>query len=257
VSGAAALLKQARPGLSEAEYRSLLVNSADALAGAGVQAAGAGRLNAANAAMSTLAAAPVSVSFGAGGATVEISREIRLKNLGGTADNYTLSLESADAVKPELSTVAMSLDAGASAAVTLTFRGADLAAGTYGGYVVVRGETSPVAARVPYFYGVRGTAAAKIAVPETPYNRQAGTTIEIPFRVLDAGGLPLSTVTPEVVAAAGDGSVVSVERAPELYPDLWVAKVKLGPIPGVVNLFQFKAGDVLYQWGITSTAPGN
>jgi minor extracellular serine protease Vpr len=257
ISGAAALLKQARPGLSEADYRSLLINSTDALPGASVQTAGAGRLNVLSAVRSTIVAAPVSLSFGAGGSTVEMAKDVTLKNLGGSADNYTLSIESADAVKPEPRTQSMSVEAGGSAAVTVTLKGVDLPAGAYQGFIVVRGETAPVSARIPYFYEVKGASPAKVSVAAAPSAPQAGTNFLVLFRVFDAGNVPLTSVTPEVVAVEGGGSVVSVQRAPDQYPDMWYAELKTGPIGGVINLFQFKAGDVVYQWAVQSTIPGN
>jgi hypothetical protein len=256
VTGAAALLKQARRGLAEADYRSLLINSSDTLAEATVFGGGAGRLNLQNAARSTIAAAPTAVSFGASATTVELSKEITLKNLGGTADTFALSIESADAVKPSLAAGSVWVEAGGTATVTLTFRGTEIPAGAYQGFVIVRGEAGPVTARVPYFYGARGISPASIAVSYSSSRTQAGTVIKVLFRVFDAGNLPMTSVTPTIEAVVGGGAPVLIERAPEEYPDQWYAELKLGPIGGVLNLFQFKAGDVIYQWAVRATAPG-
>ena len=85
-AGAAAVLKGARPGLTVAQYRSLLINgAATATAGEGVAAtmsqAGAGILNLAAAVGGTVAANPTALSFGAG-ATLHSTVQLSLSNVG-------------------------------------------------------------------------------------------------------------------------------------------------------------------------------
>ena len=68
-AGAAAVLKAARPGLTQQQYRSLLINTAtaatvDAATAAGVQQAGAGVLNLEAALAGTIAAYPTALNFG-------------------------------------------------------------------------------------------------------------------------------------------------------------------------------------------------
>src|SRR5258708_37417387 len=72
VAGAAALIKSARPGLTVAQYRSLLINTAAATMTAtghspGVQEGGAGILAALAALRAPVTASPTSLRFGAGG----------------------------------------------------------------------------------------------------------------------------------------------------------------------------------------------
>ena len=73
VSGAVALVKAARPGLTAAQYRSLVINNAGSISyapgtPATVQQAGAGILDVSAALRSTAAMSPVSISFGIGAA---------------------------------------------------------------------------------------------------------------------------------------------------------------------------------------------
>lgn len=85
VAGSAALLRQLRPGWTPAQVTSALVNSAKPLAGSGVTTQGAGRLDVAAAARTTLTATPSTVSFGLAdlsGRTVEGSRTVTLTNTG-------------------------------------------------------------------------------------------------------------------------------------------------------------------------------
>src|SRR5262249_54848216 len=62
VAGAIALLKAARPGLTNAQYKSLLVNTAGSASGTSQQT-GSGSLNVFAALNASAAAAPVSLSF--------------------------------------------------------------------------------------------------------------------------------------------------------------------------------------------------
>ena len=96
VAGAAGLLKAARPGLTAAQYRSLLVNSAGPAYSrpgefARAQEGGAGVLDVGAALRSTIAAAPVSLSFGVGGPDGYIPRRLTLTNVGTAAETYLLS----------------------------------------------------------------------------------------------------------------------------------------------------------------------
>jgi len=95
VSGAAAVLKAARPGLTSAQYRSLLVNTAATAwsepgVRARVQRSGAGSLDLLGAVSSTAAAAPVSLSFGSSLGTIRQTRDLTVWNLGTTADTFRL-----------------------------------------------------------------------------------------------------------------------------------------------------------------------
>lgn len=143
VAGAAAVLKSARPGLSPDEYRSLLVNAAQPFtlstgSTAPVQSAGAGMLNVRNSMLSVLAASPVSVSFGAGAGTADLSREVKLKNLSSTRLAFAVEVESADDVKPSAEPSEVEIGAGESAVVRLNFAAGGLQPGAYQGFVKLR-----------------------------------------------------------------------------------------------------------------------
>ena len=96
VSGAAALVKAARPGLTAAQYKSLLVNntgriSAKPGSAASAQEAGAGALDVSAALRATAAMEPVSLSFGVGGAGTLISKNLIVTNVGTARETFLIS----------------------------------------------------------------------------------------------------------------------------------------------------------------------
>ena len=118
VAGAAAVLKSARPGLTVAQYRSLLINSASPLSqdpnGQNpAQQAGAGMLNLDAALRATVAVEPVSLSFGIGDAAASRSRELTITNLDRDADELAITVEpTGDGPAPTLSLNQFSLKRG-------------------------------------------------------------------------------------------------------------------------------------------------
>jgi minor extracellular serine protease Vpr len=157
VAGAAALLKAARPGLTVAEYRSLLINSATPLpvgesSFAGATDVGSGVLNVDHAVSATILASPTSISFGVGGATLAITRTLTIKNLSSTADTFTIAAVPLDQnPAPSLSTTTVPLDAGAPQEIGLEFNPADLTAGGYQGVFRIQGTRGQVDCTVPYW----------------------------------------------------------------------------------------------------------
>ncbi len=134
-AGAAAILKGARPGLTVAQYRSLLINNAGpANSGAGkaatVQQAGAGVLNVAAALSGTVAAYPTSLNFGTGQRAVSRTLDLSLNNVGTSADTYSVAVVAAgDGPRPALSIGSFQLDPSGSQPVSVTVNATGLAAG--------------------------------------------------------------------------------------------------------------------------------
>lgn len=148
VAGAAAVLKAARPFLSADEYRSLLVNAAQPFtlstgSTAPVQSAGAGMLNLSNSMRSVLTAAPVSVSFGAGGGAVDLSHEVTVRNLSAKRLAVAVEVESTDAVKPWVEPSELEIGAGESAVVRVQFAAGGLQPGAYQGFVRLQPVEAP------------------------------------------------------------------------------------------------------------------
>jgi hypothetical protein len=251
VAGAAALLKSARPGLSAAQYRSLLINSATPASllpgtSATAQQAGAGVLDMSAAVRSTLAAAPVSLSFGVGGGDANVSRTLTLSNVGTARETYLISvLPRAGAPAPQLPG-SVQLDPGASIDLPAAFTGAGLQPGAYEGTIVAQGSTSGVESHIPYWYAVGPGAAANIAVLFQQDQPRAGATVRdaVLFRVTDAAGVPLRDILPEVTVVSGGGTAGAVRSRNQFYPGVWSATVTFGPQRGA-NVFRVAVQDVI------------
>lgn len=240
VSGAAALLKAARPGLTESDYRSLLVNAASEFS-AGAQHAGAGRLNMAASLNSTMTVSPVSLSFGASAGTAEVARTLAIKNLGANTEAFTVTVKTRDAVAPVVSNPSFSLEPGGTAQLTFSIPETALEAGAYQGSIQVESTGSAVPARVAYWYGVRGQTPVRVSVPAPPSSGRPGDVVVVRFRVQDAAGLPMEQPEPVGVVEQGDGNIDSILQDP-LSPGTWAATVRLGPLPAD-NVYRLTAGD--------------
>jgi subtilisin family serine protease len=241
VTGAAALLKAARPGLTAAQYRSLLINSATPL-GDSVQWAGAGVLNVAAALGGTIAMSPVSLSFGTGAGTAEMARELTITNLGTVDDTFTIVAGAP--IIADANTVRVA--AGASQTVALRLSVTSLSAGEYQGYVHIRSTQTAVDSVVPYWYGVPDGVPKYLAELQTPAVGAPGTAQHIYFRVTDLTGLALMSPRPEVRTVGLLGTVVSVTSEDDLSPGVFHAVVLLGDYEGD-NVFEIQAGRVTRQ----------
>ncbi|WP_321473998.1 S8 family serine peptidase [uncultured Paludibaculum sp.] len=257
VAGAAAVLKGARPGLSVDEYRSMLIDSASPLVfdngtTAPVNAAGAGYLNLKNAVTSTIVAAPVSLSFGSGGGTIDLNKEVTLKNLGESTATYGLTLETSGPIQPLLSAEEITVEPGSTATFHVSLLSGGVDPGSYQGFVKVTDTESGAVARIPYWYAVEGGAATSITVlnvsTSTPH---INSNIGVYIRVHDEAGLALGATEPVVVPVSGGVTVTKVESASSLYPGSWLIQLRMGEQPGA-NVFRVEVGDLKQTYSITT-----
>jgi len=165
VAGAAALLKQAHPGLRPTQIKSLMVNYAaqdttsdDMGDSVDAEWMGAGSLDA-NAAMSgPVTAEPSTVSFGIlNSATLPISKTITLTNISASSISLNASVSCCyvngasgrlTGATVAVSPTSVNLAAGATATLTVTLSGSKPAASEYSGTVMV-GNTSTTL-RIPF-----------------------------------------------------------------------------------------------------------
>lgn len=256
VAGAAAVVKSARPDLTVAQYRSLLINTASAFPEGdtppGVMQSGAGRLNLSAAVSSTIALSPTSVSFGELLKQPEIVREVTLTNLGQAADIFHLSLKNSSDRGPVLSDTEIVLEAGASRTIKLTWNDPAPPAGAYQGFVEITSDAG-ASARLPYWLAVRDTVPRQIALLQPPEKGDTGASKTFLMRVLDQSGLALLEPAPSVTAASGGGSVIEVKLLGEPYTGVYRVQVRLGDAAGE-NVFQIQAGDVTSEVRIEGSA---
>ncbi len=255
VAGAAAVLKQVRPGLTPAQYRSMLINSSLPFpAGAEkieVQKTGAGLLQFPEALSAVTAVEPPSVSFGEYRGLANWFREIHLTNVGDSGDTLTLSLRTTDSLKPQLSVETLTLGPKEKASVKLTWNETAAPPGAYQGFLEIRSTTGSIA-RVPYWLGVRSAEPKEISLTYVPVSGRAGATTDILFRILDQAGISLVEPAAEVNVSSGGGRVVQSGLAGSLYPGVHAARVRLGESAGV-NVFEIKVSGITREVRIRAT----
>ncbi|MBI3278247.1 MAG: S8 family serine peptidase [Acidobacteria bacterium] len=227
VAGAAAVLRGARPGLTVQQYRSLLINSARPLP-LPVQFAGAGSLDLAASLRATITAYPSSISFGAGGDTVDSIADLWISNAGAAAASYTASVRAAhDGPAPTVSPARLTIDPGGFAKFTVSWRASGLQPGEYEGALEVR-DSSGAAIRVPYWYGVASGEPKYLTLLSANVHALQGSDRAIAFRVTDAAGIAIADVEPSVTVLGGGGEVVRVEPIGSDIPGAWMAVVRIG-----------------------------
>lgn len=253
VAGAAAVLKAARPGLYGDDYRSLLVNSARPItAGDGpamdVMKGGAGSLHLENALKLTLSARPVSLSFGLQGSTLDVYRQVIVRNISEAPRSYTLEIQSANESKPLLTASTLALAPGEIAGPCLMFQG-DFAPGNYQGVLVIRDDQTQTETRVPYWMAVKSDAPHQISIPIVPDTTRFGSTVSYYVRVHDVSGIVLSENAPAATVISGnallsDGfdwySTAKLTKS-SIYANVWWMPVKVGSSTSTIEIV---AGDV-------------
>ena len=243
-AGAAAVLKAARPGLTLAQYRSLLINSAGpATSGPGVpttvQQAGAGVLNVAAALGGTVAAYPTALNFGTNSGAVDSTLNLTLTNIGTVSDTYSIGvLPVGNSPAPALSTNAMQLEPNGSQPLSATVSASGLAPGEYQGYLQVTGAATSNVTTIPYWFAVPGSAPAGITVLYQDYSdpMRAVSYGAVVFRIVDIAGLPYTgPLTPQIAMAAGGGSIRRAYVAGDI-PGTYAVDIRAGTSTMQLNI---------------------
>jgi subtilisin family serine protease len=235
VTGAAAVIKSAHPGLTVQQYRSLLINYPGPIlnldgSATTVSQVGSGMLNLAAGLSGTVAANPTSLNFGSSTGTVNTTISVNLSNVSAAGDTFKITAKPvAGSPAPTFGNDTIQLGAGASQQVQVAMNASGLAAGEYQGYLQVTG-TGGSTATIPYWFGVSGTTPSAVAIVYSDAFDFSRSTAPgaIVFRVLDAAGLPLSTTdTPKVAISAGGGTVRQVYKGGDI-PGTWAIDLRTG-----------------------------
>jgi minor extracellular serine protease Vpr len=232
VAGAAAFLKGARPGLTVAQYRSLIINSAQWM-DERLQQRGNGSLNLDQAANSTIAASPATVSFGISGVNANAPRKLDVTNLGRATETYAITVfPLTPGPAPTVSTAQLTLEPGQSASLDVLFRAQGLPGGERNGLLIVRGNASGSQIYVPYWHGVPTNVPSKISLLYQDDSAARSTVAYLYFRLLDADGLPVvggpaPDVQPTAASAAAGASLVRVRNFNTVSPGVWEAQVRM------------------------------
>jgi len=278
VTGAVAVVMSQFPGLSGAQYRSLIVNSAGELdlypdsVMATPQSAGAGRLDLTNALRARLASsssslnfAPVATSGGSAGSVAivparsrissarataaNVGEAVSITNTGQSADTFTVSVTSIDGIAiPAVDQASFPLAPGASQTINVSIPGAaQLASGQYHGFLLINGTQGQTPLRIPYWYGVPGSSAANLLVLYNPGVDPSGCSDAIDFRILDASGLPFEpAATPSVTTANARAQVTSVTPVGDISGTFEAQIVTGRPDQNGGNEFTISAGNTTF-----------
>jgi subtilisin family serine protease len=241
-AGAAALVAQARTGLTASELRSVLVGSAEPLGG--VQPAtreGAGGLDPAAASTAELAVEPATVAFGrADGGDWQSSQTLTVKNLSSRPLEVGFGLVPDQAGPTRASFSAqpahLSLGPGASSTVQLNVTASELGDGASG--VVVVSARGARAARIPWAIAPRpqGALVDSVSLSNWEFKPAKSAPVVLAFR---AGRV--------AVGPAGE----EIEPVGLLDVELWTPKGKrLGVIARLRDLLPGR-----YAFGLTGRGP--
>ncbi len=225
-AGSLAVLKQLRPGLKPAQYRSLLIQGSQAIEDMPLAQQGAGILNLEGALQSTVLLDRTNISFD----------ENTEKITAATEEALAADLEVRKGAAPSLTV--------AGNEIQLNLDLASLPSGTHEGFLVLR-TPSGSTARVPYWFGKPSSTASIIQVLDYTSSATANTTQRdvILFRVLDTNGLSLAE-KPTVRIVSGLGEVREVSQRPEDSLGAWGIEVVLGR---GTNVFEIEAPGGLTQ----------
>lgn len=277
VSGAVAVLRAARPGLTAGQYRSLIINSAGPLIrGDGtmerVQQAGAGILNLDAALRSNIASFPTSVTYGTGngnlgGYVTSDVKQLTLTNSGTNTDTFYVSALPFDSAPPlQFSGIlsdrnpagdwAVTLQPGQSKTVYAFWIAKGLAAGEYQGNIFVR--SSCCTSMIPYWYGVpAGIPADQFYLMRPLEQAPAGSTQPAYVRVIDSIGYAI--VDPAALGYQGvsttPGAGVTLIPLPPEAGNMWEIDFQLAPRPGTNSFTVSFGGLPPTTFTITGTRP--
>ena len=254
VAGAAALLKAARPGLTNAQYKSMLVNTASPAPG-GVAQSGAGILNMFNAVNAVAAVAPVAVDFFVGGGDPIVTRTLTVSNVGSASTTFALSvLPQNGGPAPRLSASSLTLAPGQSAPVAVNLTAAALPPGQYQGAILVADTSTGFTIQAPYWYAVPSNVPSQITLLQVSTSTGRGQQLQnaVLFRVTDTSGIALTNIQPVATIASGPGLVSSVDSEDNIIPGAYSVTLRglQGSMKTVVTI---QAGDVSMNVTIPSS----
>jgi minor extracellular serine protease Vpr len=254
VAGAAALLKAARPGLTTAQYKSMLVNTASPAPGSLAQS-GAGILNMFNAVNAVAAVAPVAVDFFVGDGNPTVARTLTVSNVGAVSTTFVLSVVPQNGgPAPQLTPASLDLAPGQAARINVNLTATALPPGQYQGSILVADTSTGLTIKAPYWYAVRSNVPSQITVLLVSTGDGRGLQVEnaVLFRVTDTSGIALTNIQPVATIASGPGTVTSVDSQDSVIPGSYSVTIR-GLQASMKTVVTVQAGDVSMNVTIPSS----
>ena len=279
VSGAAAVLKAARPSLTLHQLRSLLVNTARVISNdagvAPVQEAGAGGLNLNAALEGTVALLPTSIGLGMGQISTGWSvYPLQVTNLTDKPETYRMEAvhfggSAARDMRvrlnpewawpfPNQTAINVTLAAGQSRTIQVYIEGDNTEPGEHQGFIQVTGSQTGLTYNVPYWLGIGDN------IPATSryfgWVGRNGSAENFPnqevflrFEVGDRLGIQVArdSLNFRGSVVSGGGEVLGLDNSVIEYGDHAVVRVRLGPQPGN-NVYRIEWGRISGTIGVPS-----
>ena len=256
VTGSLAVVMGARPGLTAAQYRSLILNSTGPLTDSkGVlltpQAVGTGKLNVLQAVQNNLAAVPSSVNFRTAAGAIDSVKPVIFTNVGSASDTFTVVINpiNTSGPAPSVDVATFTLAAGASQTVNVHLTGTGLVGGEYDGFLAVTGTQTSVTTRVPYWFGVPGSAVKYVSLLSCDSfgpsggGYSFGDSASILIRSADLIGMPFDAGTP-TATTTGVRGLATVAPTGDI-PGTYQVTVRVGrPDSNGLNVITITAGGV-------------
>jgi len=227
LSGAAALVKQANPGLTPLEIKSAMVNTAtlsglltsDGTAAPSLAEVGSGILQAQNAVISTVQIVPSTVSFGLLSSALAASQTLTISNSGTSSRALTFTVTQPAGLSGTqvhvngASTASVTVAAGQTGSLIVSLSGSVPAAGRYEGIIAATG--GPVALAIPYMFLVASNTIYDV-IPLSGGGFDGPISQELPLiyepmaiRVIDQFGAPVANAPVQWEATVGTGTILS------------------------------------------------
>jgi len=277
LAGAAALVKQAQPGLTPLRVKSALVNTAT-LAGllsqggtgpAGIADVGSGLLQAPNAVVSQVQFVPSTVSFGLLTNSLPASQTLTVTSSSASplALSFSISAITSAAATQVLvnssSSATLTISPGQSTSITVRLTGSVPPAGRYEGVINVNGASIPL--HIPYLFLVsNNTVYDVIPLLGNGFDGPVNQEIPAPYggglaiRVIDRYGASVANAPVQWSAVQGGGQVLSGAQYTSTTTDsngLAFATVVLGPAAGPQQFSARAGGFTIYFTGNARVVP--
>lgn len=260
VAGAVATLRGARPGLTAAQYRSLIINGASLFTPSSstqafpMTAAGAGLLDLENALRSPLASSVVALELGSvPRGTFAVIRELSIFNLGTDTDQVKVEVLSREgSLSPSISASSLTIAPGEAGTLAVSLQATGVPTGIHQGVVQLT-STTGTTLRIPYWFAVPSQEAISYTVlNQSPASPQLGQQVQLIIRVFDTTGLPVLsdqfTVRP-VSAGTTAEEPVNLDRQ---VPGTYLVRVKLAEV-GAANTLTLELGNYRGELSLRAT----
>jgi minor extracellular serine protease Vpr len=245
VAGAAAVLKAQRPSSTPAQLRSQLIQSASPVElptlPQSPRDTGAGRLDLENALRATATVTPDVVSYTRGTA-VPAARTLSITNTSGAAETWVFSVRNGNGSDaPSVEQERITIAPGETGRANVRWTATTLAGGEYTGWITMKSEENGTELRVPYWYGVPTELAADVVFAPLSTTPRRGQPLNLEFKVLEASGLPLTSVTPRIITDTVGLEADPAERIDSDLTDFWRIRLRT-PFVAIIR-FTIEVGE--------------